>query len=70
MILIFMLIKKCNLLFLKQQKIIFNILYNKRFIETKRLINEIDFNDLHYIYGQSSHIIKFDDFISPLYCYD
>ena len=70
MILIFILMKECNLLFLKQQKIIFNKLYNKRFIETNRLINQIDFNDLHYIYEHSSHIIKFDDFVSPLYSHD
>ena len=57
--------KKDSLLFFKTKEIL-NDLCNKIFYRKDRLSNEIDFNDLDYIYKKSSHISNFEDFISSL----
>lgn len=57
-------VEKGYSLFLKQKML--NDIYNKLFDRTDRLGNEIDANDLDYMYRTLNRTNKFDDFSGPM----
>lgn len=57
-------VEKGYSLFLKQKML--NDIYNKLFDRTDRLGNEIDANDLDYMYRTLNRTSKFDDFSGPI----
>ena len=58
-------VEKGYSLFLKQE-MCNDIIYNKLFNRTDRLGNEIDANDLDYMYRTLNRTNKFDDFSGPM----